>query len=262
MTFDVALPQGGKVQLGDMARQDAENVDIRGGRVVRLADFHAHKGEIEAFRATTLEVSGDASIGGDLDIAGGLSIDGSLAVGGGLSIDGSLAVGGGLAVGGSLEIANAAAISWLNAAGVATPTLQKYIDDNVYLDNYDGSIILRSGGGGALSGSVTVSTGGTVSMTGDLIVDGTTINCTNVDAVNFDGPACALVLGQAGTFSIKDPGGAIKQILRRRITGYTAMTGAGDKATAYDTAAVTLAQLAGRVKQLQDDLTTHGMIGA
>jgi hypothetical protein len=250
MTFDVALPQGGKVQLGDMARQDAENVDIRGGRVVRLADFHAHKGEIEAFRATTLEVSGDASIGGDLDIAGGLSIDGSLAVGGGL------------AVGGSLEIANAAAISWLNAAGVATPTLQKYIDDNVYLDNYDGSIILRSGGGGALSGSVTVSTGGTVSMTGDLIVDGTTINCTNVDAVNFDGPACALVLGQAGTFSIKDPGGAIKQILRRRITGYTAMTGAGDKATAYDTAAVTLAQLAGRVKQLQDDLTTHGMIGA
>lgn len=47
-----------------------------------------------------------------------------------------------------------------------------------------------------------------------------------------------------------------------RVTGYAAMTGTADKATVYDTASVTLAQLAGRVMQLQADLTIHGMIGA
>ncbi len=45
-------------------------------------------------------------------------------------------------------------------------------------------------------------------------------------------------------------------------TGYTAMTGTPDKATAYGTGTVTLAQLAGRVAQLQADLTSHGIIGA
>ena len=42
----------------------------------------------------------------------------------------------------------------------------------------------------------------------------------------------------------------------------TAMTGSGDKATTYAVASVTLAQLAGRVKQLQDALSAHGLIGA
>ena len=35
-----------------------------------------------------------------------------------------------------------------------------------------------------------------------------------------------------------------------------------NKVTAYDTTTVTLAQLAARVKSLQDALTTHGLIGA
>jgi hypothetical protein len=52
------------------------------------------------------------------------------------------------------------------------------------------------------------------------------------------------------------------QVVRARVTGYTAMTGSPDKATAYATGTVTLAQLAGRVAQLQADITTHGLIGA
>lgn len=52
------------------------------------------------------------------------------------------------------------------------------------------------------------------------------------------------------------------QVLTTRRTGYTnAMTGVANRATAYDTAAITLPQLAERVKALQDDLTTHGLIG-
>lgn len=52
------------------------------------------------------------------------------------------------------------------------------------------------------------------------------------------------------------------QVVGARVTGYTAMTGTPDKATAYATSTVTLAQLAGRMMQLQADLTTHGLIGA
>lgn len=51
------------------------------------------------------------------------------------------------------------------------------------------------------------------------------------------------------------------QVVGAKDTGWTAMTGAADKATAYDVAAITLAQLAGRVAQLQATLTTHGLIG-
>ena len=52
------------------------------------------------------------------------------------------------------------------------------------------------------------------------------------------------------------------QVVGPRVTGYAAMTGSANKATVYDTATVTLAQLAGRIMQLQADLTTHGLIGA
>jgi hypothetical protein len=52
------------------------------------------------------------------------------------------------------------------------------------------------------------------------------------------------------------------KVLGARDTGWTAMTGSTNKATAYDTSTVTLAQLAGRVMALQAALTTHGAIGA
>lgn len=52
------------------------------------------------------------------------------------------------------------------------------------------------------------------------------------------------------------------QVVGARVTGYTAMTGSADRATSYATSTITLQQLAERVKALQDDLTTHGLIGA
>jgi hypothetical protein len=61
-------------------------------------------------------------------------------------------------------------------------------------------------------------------------------------------------------------GGKLKvsgtQVVGARDTGWTAMTGTPDKASAYATGTVTLPQLAGRVKYLQDVLTAHGLIGA
>lgn len=51
------------------------------------------------------------------------------------------------------------------------------------------------------------------------------------------------------------------QVVSARVTGYVAMTGTGNRNTVYDTATVTLAQLAGRVMSMQADLTAHGLIG-
>ena len=52
------------------------------------------------------------------------------------------------------------------------------------------------------------------------------------------------------------------QVVAARDTGWSAMTGTTNKATVYDTATVTLAQLAGRVMAIQAALTTHGLLGA
>jgi hypothetical protein len=62
---------------------------------------------------------------------------------------------------------------------------------------------------------------------------------------------------QVGTFSIN-----AVQVLTSRRTGYTnAMSGTADRATPYDTSTITLVQLAQRVKAIEDDLLTHGLIG-
>lgn len=60
-------------------------------------------------------------------------------------------------------------------------------------------------------------------------------------------------------FSLSNNG---TQVLGLRQTGYAAMTGTVNRAAVYDTATVTLAQLAGRVMALQADLTLHGLVGA
>lgn len=66
-------------------------------------------------------------------------------------------------------------------------------------------------------------------------------------------------------FAIKQDGKHFiggNQVLGSRDTGWTAMTGTADKATAFATSTVTLAQLAGRVMALQTALTAHGIVGA
>jgi hypothetical protein len=53
------------------------------------------------------------------------------------------------------------------------------------------------------------------------------------------------------------------QVVSSRKTGYTnAMTGTADRATSYATGSITLVQLAERVKAIEDDLISHGLIGA
>lgn len=57
------------------------------------------------------------------------------------------------------------------------------------------------------------------------------------------------------------PSGSTLPVLSQRRTGWGVPTGTPTRST-FDTASVTLPQLAERVKALIDDLTSHGMIGA
>lgn len=75
-----------------------------------------------------------------------------------------------------------------------------------------------------------------------------------------------LTIGLTGILNL--PGSARRiqmngvNVLGNRITGYTnAMTGTANRATAYATGTITLVQLAERVKAIEDDLLTHGLIG-
>lgn len=72
-------------------------------------------------------------------------------------------------------------------------------------------------------------------------------------------------IDSSGNFDLQ-AGGVVRisgtQVVGARDTGWTAMTGSPDKATAYATGTITLAQLAGRVAFLQSALTAHGLIGS
>jgi hypothetical protein len=76
-------------------------------------------------------------------------------------------------------------------------------------------------------------------------------------------PGPALELSDAGALNIT---GSLTilgtQVVTARRTGFTnQMSGTANQGTAYNTATITLVQLAERVKAIQDALTTHGLIG-
>lgn len=105
-----------------------------------------------------------------------------------------------------------------------------------------GTINLGSGGiVGALNGSITMGNNGSISAG----VNGSIASGTG----GFD-------MGASGRYKLNGT-----QVVGPQITGYAAMTGTPNKASVYDTATVTLPQLAGRMMQLQADLTTHGLVG-
>ena len=72
-------------------------------------------------------------------------------------------------------------------------------------------------------------------------------------------------LASLGVVGNADVGGHYRvdavKVVGNRVTGWGAATGISSRA-AFDTATVTTAQLAQRLKALLDDLTSHGLIGA
>ena len=82
---------------------------------------------------------------------------------------------------------------------------------------------------------------------------GTGVTITNNYAAGFGGNV-NIVTGELRQGGVK--------VVGARDTGWTAFTNTTNKATSYDTATVTLQQLAERVAAMQAALTTHGLIGA
>ncbi len=150
-------------------------------------------------------------------------------------------------------------------AGVAT---RKYLTTDTRRLYYDDGVNWVEAGylpvlGGAYAGSISIQATGTVSFsTGGFtrwLID---------DVTGALYPAGGYDLGKAGIpvtniyFTALKNAAGTQLLSSTRDTGWSAMTGTTNKATVYDTATVTLAQLAGRVMALQAALTGHGLIGA
>ncbi len=90
-------------------------------------------------------------------------------------------------------------------------------------------------------------------------------NAASTRTLSYNGGALVWTGASGNASAISDSGAYIvgaNQVVGSRDTGYGAMTGTADKATAFATGTVTLAQLASRVLSLQASLTAHGLIGA
>jgi hypothetical protein len=94
-----------------------------------------------------------------------------------------------------------------------------------------------------------------IPSTGHLLAS--TDNTCDIGASGADRPRHLYLAGNVNAASLKVGG---QQVVGARQGGWTGPTGTADR-TAFDTATVTLAELAKRVKALIDDLTTHGLIG-
>jgi hypothetical protein len=152
----------------------------------------------------------------------------------GIKVTGA-ASGGGIALAAISSASNEAMT--INAKGTGTIGIGTTSTGNITLGNTSMTAV-----------AIAATTDSTTTTTGALTIAGGLGVAKDFFALNVNATTALKV---AGT-----------KVVGAHVTGYSAMTGTPDKATAYDTSTVTLPQLAGRVAQLQADLTTHGLIGA
>jgi hypothetical protein len=109
--IEVATKSGATVMLGSLAKQEPDQVDIRGGKIKGLQVLEAFNASIDELKVKrlsileTLAVVGAVTLGSTLSVAGEatfedavtmaeLTVTGDVAVGGDLTVTGGLAVGG------------------------------------------------------------------------------------------------------------------------------------------------------------------------
>jgi len=148
--------------------------------------------------------------------------------------------------------------------------LHSWSEASTFLFEGNSSIIARLGesaislGGTLNNESIRVSQGGTYANR--LLVTGAGAGNTPTLAADGSDTNVNLNLDVKGAASLYTNANSIflqgSQVIDNRQTGYTnPMTGTADRSTSFDTSTVTLSQLAQRLKAIQDDLTTHGLIG-
>lgn len=135
-------------------------------------------------------------------------------------------------------------------------------------------VALRETGRMGIDTSEATFNDGTVPNMAIRLAAGQRINFNSSDArtLRYEPASTALRYASAGATLLEvgddgslRAGGEIRvvgtKVVGSRDTGWIAMTGASNKNTVYDTATVTLPQLAGRLMALQAALTLHGLIG-
>lgn len=184
-------------------------------------------------------------------------------LGAGVLVTHPLTLGGSLSVGDKLTLALAVARI---IGGTVSLSLRNNADtfDNILISDI-GAITVRE----AISGITILTLAGPlifINAVSKIVPGPTSLSLRN----NADTADNVLVTdaGQMTTRSdVNLAAGVLKmastQVVTTRRTGYTnAMTGTANRATAYDTATITLVQLAERMKAIEDDLILHGLLGA
>lgn len=221
----------GHAGLGSLAVQAADAVAITGGSIAGITDLAVADGGTGASSAPAARANlglgsaatRDIGTSGDaVPLLGG----GATTWAGGASFGGSVTVNGAIdATGNVTLLTNNSFLYAKNPGGTLSRIAGFHVNGNVYLGSVDtiDPTVLNNGGG-------LVSTGGGLSIAGDAAVGG------------------ALSIGGS-------------QVAAARRTGWTAPSGTAAR-SGFDTASVTTAALAERVKALIDDLTAHGLIGS
>lgn len=167
----------------------------------------------------------------------------------------------------SLEIVNSG-FRFLRMGDVITNATIKYgiIDVRPYTNSEEDTMVI--GASSDAAANIIYIGGGFSSRNA-----ATAVNFYTASAVNTVTGTSRMSIGLGVGVGASDPGaGKVNalnayqvngtQVVGARSTGWAAMTGSANVGSVYDTATVTLAQLAGRVMSLQAMVTAHGLAGA
>jgi hypothetical protein len=146
-----------------------------------------------------------------------------------------------------------------NAAGIHTDTADAS-DNAVFKISPGGSFSSSRGALIQLFGNEHASTGQLIMTSGN--VSGATVVIQNKGTTKITVDTALVTFVDAINLPVGGVQVSATKVVGARVTGYVAFTGTNtNRGTAYDTATITLPQLAERVRALQVDLTAHGLIG-
>lgn len=210
------------------------------------------------------ELTFPSSIASNFTITGTLTVTGNVTVTGVLTLTGTLAVNTSSANSGST-------LTYVGASSSgASSQLALFVNDGAAMASADriGQIVFGGHNGSSVVNGPFIIAQTTETWSGSArgskVTFYTVPNTTTgvVAALTLEHTQDATIGGNVNVGSGKVYRVNGTQVVAARATGWAAMTGSGNRATVYDTSTITLVQLATRVKEIQDALTTHGLFGA
>lgn len=242
------------------------NIDMNNWKIQNLAEGTANTDAVTKAQVQDMITNGtivNLSLSGTLDVSGAATLDTTLGVAGAISAGSTITAAGGVNC-----------LSTLNANGAVTFGSTVGITGATTLSaGLTGTTATFSGAlsSGAASVSSLTSTGNIVSSATGVASAGVTISGSgnfgiyNAGAHSFRSASGATTYASFITSGVNVPAGNYyavdgNQVVAGRVTGWGVPTGTSTR-TGFDTATVTLPELAQAVKALILDLRSHGLIG-